>query len=207
MLSVTVDRTGFPVLLAKNAGLQVQLFPVLKMQLEQLLAEPNELDNTWYDEMRALNQRRSWKNYSDEKREELFVTGILPDEALRFASCLGGGFRLPTLQELRTVYHQWDRLRVSSRGLVTLVGDVIGPGPVWSILRSLIESVHGQTLAECSLMRCGVLEWVLDGEVWKGMGEPRHRFSKQLFSWHTPVSPILPVRRNRMFGFRLVSPL
>jgi hypothetical protein len=207
MLSFSVDRTGFPIFPVAALGLEVQLLPVCKVQMEAFIAEPNEFGDRWYDSLLSVNPRRSWRSYSDEKREESFVTGIIPEEAEAFADWLGNGFRLPTLNEWQTLYHQWHQSVLTTRKQNALNGRIIQSLPNPSVGRILLEESHAETLAELSLMRHGVLEWVRDGSDWKGLGEPRDSFSRQLFSWRTPVTPLSFERRLPEFGFRLVRSL
>lgn len=98
------DRTGFPLVAIPGLGMEVHLLPVTKVQFERFLAEPDAFGDTWYEEALALNPRVPSRQFTAKNRERLFLTGILPEEALAFAKWLGAGFDLPTVTEWREIH-------------------------------------------------------------------------------------------------------
>ena len=93
------DRTGFPLLRLDALGLEVGLLPCAKVQFEAFLAEPDErFGDAWYEAVLAVNPRDGWR-LPPAAEERLFLTGVLPDEALAFLRWLGPGFDLPSVQE------------------------------------------------------------------------------------------------------------
>ncbi|MCI0529260.1 MAG: formylglycine-generating enzyme family protein [Nitrospira sp.] len=100
------DRTGFPLIPLYRAGVEVHWLPVTKVQLECFLAETGRLGNDWYEEVLKLNPQVSYSEFTGDHREQLFVTGILPEEALAFARWMEDRFDLPTVEEWRTIYEE-----------------------------------------------------------------------------------------------------
>ena len=97
------DRTGFPLITVPEAMVAMHLLPVTKVQFERFLAEPNTYGDAWYEEVLTLNPRISYRQCTAENRERLFLTGIVPEEALAFARWMGDGFDLPTVAEWRAL--------------------------------------------------------------------------------------------------------
>src|SRR5262245_18273155 len=101
---LSTDKTNFPLLAVEDAGVQVQLLPVTKLQFEQFISETNIISQTHYQEMLALNAVTSRHHFTVDQRDRLCVSGVRPDEALASARWLGEGFDLPTAKEWREVY-------------------------------------------------------------------------------------------------------
>ena len=98
------DRTGFPLIAVPEVAAHVQLLPVTKAQFECFIVEPNPFGDAWYEEVLQLNPRVTYRRYGADERARLFLTGILPEEALLFARWVGEGFDLPTVDEWRAIY-------------------------------------------------------------------------------------------------------
>ncbi|MBN1891079.1 MAG: SUMF1/EgtB/PvdO family nonheme iron enzyme [Thermoflexales bacterium] len=190
----TFDKTGFPLLFIPDLAIEVHLLPVSKAQFERFIAE--QLGGQWAGTSEAAA--------STGEREDLFMTGVLPEEALAFARWLGEGFDLPSLDEWRAIYRALERQPLAlGQPALQLAG-----GPAKTILEQLVRQVQSGSLLDLALMRGGVLEWVRQGEGnWLGRGQPRHIFLPNLFN---PLSErddqIRPVqlKRSRYFGFRLI---
>ena len=198
------DRTGFPVVALPSLGFDVQLLPVTKVQFEMFMAEPNEFNDSWYSGVLDVNPRVSHLCATDENREQLFLTGILPAEADTFAKWLGSGWCLPTMD-------LWRRIRallevtICRPCIERMQTETLAPAAA-GILRCLIAMVAPRNMAQFSMMASGVLEWVRDGESYGGLGSPRLSFAK-LFcdpSYGDPVRSLRPGMRLHSFGFRLV---
>src|SRR4051812_25305456 len=101
------DRTGFPVLDLPELGLAVHLVPVSKPQFERFLAEPvaegGLFGDAWYESVLAVSPRLSIRDAQPANYESLFLGGILPTEAERFARWLGTGYDLPKVESWRRV--------------------------------------------------------------------------------------------------------
>jgi len=204
-----MDSTGYPLIYIEPLESWLQLLPVSKMQFEQFLAQPNEYDDHWYEQLLALNPRVPFRHFDRTNYEQLFLTGIRPDEAQDFARWLGQGFRLPTVPEWREAYGWlieqsalprpgvWDGLSLSAQ-------------VIWKRLWD--QQISGELrLAHQALLENGVLEWVSElgtvGSRSGGMGTPRPNFWSIL---RQPTDePAFPLDLNnritlRSFGFRLL---
>jgi hypothetical protein len=195
------DKTGFPLLVVEDAGVEAHLLPVTKLQFEQFIAETNIISQNHYQEMLALNAVTSPHNFSPEERERLFVTGILPDEALAFARWLGDGFDLPTAREWREVYAALRRVPPPRQTPLLEVVD----GVAKAILERFSEQMEIRSLRDYALMEGGLVEWVRHEKSLLGLGAPRPEFHANL--WDPLVNEIKPIRLDQRipyFGFRLV---
>ncbi len=103
-MSSSCDRAGFPLVHVPDRGVFIHLLPVTKLQFECFLAEPKGFDDPWYEEVLAANPRASVRGWDDEAREQLFLTGVTPEEASAFARWLGPEWSLPSLDLWRHVY-------------------------------------------------------------------------------------------------------
>ena len=108
---ITSDRTGFPLVAIEEAGVEVHLLPITIGQFRQFVTETEAITATEYDKLWALNMAVAPDRFRAEERERLFVTGVLPPEALAFARWLGEGFDLPTVKEWRAVYAALHRVQ------------------------------------------------------------------------------------------------
>ena len=78
-------------------------------------------------------------------------------------------------------------------------------GEAGVILRKISEQLHIRTLADYTLMRGGIVEWVRRDKDLVGLGVPRPEFHPNL--WDPLTNIIKPIRldeRVPYFGFRLV---
>ncbi len=194
------DRAGFPLVWLPSLCLEVQLLPVTKVQFERFAAEPNTFGDNWYDALLQTNPRVSYRRFNAENREGLFLTGILPDEALAFAHWLGPGYDLPSVDE-------WRKICIALAGEpAPLIGDEMPEGPAQAILSQLEDQLRPSTLLDLSLMRGGVVEWAGQEKRWIGLGAPRPAFQPNLWDPLTmEVQMVDPLARVRYVGFRLVK--
>lgn len=195
------DKTGFPLLAIEDAGVEVHLLPVTKLQFEQFISETNIVSQTQYQEILALNPITSPQRFAPEERERLFVTGILPDEALAFARWLGDGFDLPTAREWREVYAALRRVPPPRQNPLLEAVD----GVVRAMLERLSRQIEIRSLRDYALMEGGVVEWVRHEKRLVGLGVPRPEFHANL--WDPLVNEVKPIRLDQRipyFGFRLV---
>jgi len=195
------DALGFPMVRIPEINLSVSLLPVTKTQFERFIAQPNSYSDSWYNEVLRISPRRSWRRIEEKTREGLFMTGILPSEALDFASWLGEGFDLPDVWEWRQMHKSMVQTRFTREELDAFAGH---PAARF-IIDSILAQVRPTTWAEMALLQGGVIEWVRAGEEFRGLGVPRTSIMPNVFNpqLDDPLSP-LQNDRSPYFGFRLV---
>jgi hypothetical protein len=151
--------------------------------------------------MLAINPTITPEEFTEENREQLFVTGVLPEEAIAFARWLGEGFDLPTVKEWRAIYTALRRTSIPIR-------DDLTTGMADSAAKTMLEQLdvlNPNSMLDVSLMRHGLVEWVKKGKTFVGLGVPRPEFQGNL--WDPMVNEIKPINltdRVPYFGFRLV---
>lgn len=195
------DRCGFPLVRLPRLRLEAGLLPVTKVQLERFLAEPAGFGDGWYDRVLHLHSRCSYRAFAAAERERLFLGGILPEEAVAYASWLSEGFDLPTVEE-------WRQLWLALAGEQPLGAEEVAawrPGPARAIVEQLLAQLPARSLLDLSLMRGGLVEWVREGAGWVGLGAPRPEFKAHLWDpLQDVVRPVQAGERVGYFGFRLV---
>jgi hypothetical protein len=196
-MQFSCDRTGFPLVAVPALALEVQVLPVTKVQFERFIAEPNAFGDVWYEEVLALNPRVSSRRFTVESRERLFLTGILPEEALAFAKWMGEGFDLPTVAEWRAIYAA---LAAEAAPLRHLIGLLSERGTILACdLLSRVGTAHPPSLLDLSFMQGGVVEWVRQGNTWTGLGAPRPEFHPNL--WNPQIDEVRPLRAGARVPF------
>ncbi len=201
-----LDPAGYPLVYAPPLGAFVHLFPVAKPQFEAFLAgapSPARRD-AWYGGLLALNPRLSPWSASLASYEQLFVTGLLPEDASAFASHLGPGFRIPDVDSWRTAY-RWlaeQELSIPPAGLEYEMAPAARR--IW---QGLVAALRPRTLLDLSLMQGGVLEWATaaDGH-FVALGKTRDAFDPNYRDplRDRPWEPTTPIRRSKRFGMRLM---
>ena len=198
------DRLGFPLLRIGETKLEFHLLPVTKWQFERFLEEPDGVGDDWYEALLQLNPRASFRRFPPEHRERLFLTGLLGHEALLFAGWMGGGFRLPEVEEWREAFRWLEEQRFDEKVFQDLLGGCAHPSVV-TLLRAVEEQVRPRTWLDLTLMRGGVVEWVEPAANLQGLGQPRPEFHSNAFHpLHDIVKAIDSTRRASFFGLRLV---
>jgi len=200
-MQFSYDRTGFPLIAVPSVGVEAQLLPATKMQFERFLAEPNDFGDSWYEGVLALNPRVSHRQLTTNDRERLFITGLLPEEALAFARWMGEGFDLPTVEQWRALYTALAAESVPMRHWVPQASI----SSVRLVLDILMTQRRAHSLLDLSLMRGGVVEWVRQRNTWVGLGAPRPEFHANL--WNPLEDMVRPIRvgeRLPYFGLRLM---
>ena len=79
------DRTGFPLIPMFETGIEAHLLPVTKIQFEYFMKATGRSYNAGFEEMLRLNPKAAHQKFTWENREQLFMTGVLPDEVTAFA--------------------------------------------------------------------------------------------------------------------------
>jgi hypothetical protein len=196
MTQLTFDKTGFPMLRIRKLG-AFHLWPVTKCQFEQFMSETDRYGDKWYDSIRCLNEPISFENLSEGNYERLFMTGILPREAMDFARWLGEDFDLPTEEEWKKFYRVVKSLfdiRLSPYGL---------SDSAVALGRKIDEFLH--TPLTFSFLQGGVVEWLKGEKGYVGRGTPRDSFFPN--AWNPLNDSIRAIdRKERIFyfGFRLI---
>lgn len=195
------DKTDFPLLVVGDVGVEVHLLPITKAQFEPFAAASPLLKPQRYAEMLALNPATPPEDFTADNREQLFVSGVLPEEALAFARWLGKGFDLPTVEEWRAIVTALKRELPPRQRVLT---DAV-EGQARAILHRLEEQTHIRSMLDYTLMRNGLVEWVRHQKTFVGLGQPRPSFHPNLWEplAHT-INPIDTRERLPYFGFRLV---
>lgn len=150
-----IDRTGYPLIRIDPLQSYIHLFPIAKIQFEQFISGQSQ--SSWgdeeYGELLRLNPRASYRAKQCAHYEQLFLTGISPEESTAFGTWLGDEYRLPDHQQWLTCY-DW------------LVNQPIPEPPdgisddafaIWQIIMAVRTP---RTLLDLSLMSEGIKEWV-----------------------------------------------
>lgn len=166
---------------------------------------PNEFGDAWYDEVLRHNPRVAVTNFKPGKRERVFLTALLPQEAEKFAAWLGDGFGLPSVALWREVYQAFGKRPFQTAVRGAIVQRTTEKSPVaGELLAKLWEQVAPRTPAEALLLKHGVVEWVRDNGHHVGLGVPRREFHANLWDpLEETVKPLSPDERIHFFGFRL----
>lgn len=203
----TCDRTHFPMVCLPSLGFSFHLLPVTKVQFERYLGDPGQPGDLWYDEILATAPRASWRSFVAEKREQLFLTGILPSEAVDFARWLGPDYRLPSREEWRTIYAELN----SDRGKRARLGEL--DTREWDpaakrVVGAISRQMGSLLLADVCLLRrhSGLVEWTRHGGSWIGLGSPRLGFHPNLWDPLVDDSVNDTTTRLPFVGFRLIGP-
>jgi len=206
--SWALDAAGYPMIWIEPIKAFVHLFPVTKAQFERFLyaANPRSFGDAWYENLLALNPRVSYREINRQPYERLFLTGVLPDEAITFSQWMGKEYALLDTNEWRASY-QWLEQHPSSAMPPSLYDLGISEDAcfIWETIES---QLHPRDLLELSLMSRGVIEWVIDKSVgtnddYVGLGQTRDSFWSSLRTPFAVVPPIRPDERIRYFGYRL----
>lgn len=217
-LKVDTDRCGFPIVWIDSIDAYLHWLPVSKVQFEYYLcaATDGRLDDKWYEGILELNPRITPAAVRRRNYWQSFLTGILPDEAQRFARWCGEDYELPSLSDWFSAY---EALREQPPVEVNWQEQVPAVKPRILKLLEQVEKVSREiakaagaprSLADQMLMRYGVMEWVEvqnKRQTWGGMGQMVRDWVGLLVrpDKGIPVIPRNPeVERVHYFGFRLL---
>lgn len=213
--SNTTDPLGFPMVWIEEIGAFIHWLPVTKVQFEKFIAAtPDPLfDDAWYRRILDLNPRVGSLGIGPKNYWNAFLTGILPEEARRFATWCGHEYSLPTLKEWQKAFATLSAVPAASAEISSLVEGTS------ELVRSTLVRIESSSAAsgrpdrqrmraDQMLMRSGVLEWVdqtLGAARWGGMGEPCPHFRMLWSVARGAVNPLDADRsRSPAFGFRLI---
>jgi hypothetical protein len=219
------DRTGFPLLELANIGFAVNLFPIAKMQFERFLSEPviepaespqvALFGDVWYSALLTFLPRVSLRQENPAEAtpaeyEGLFLGGILPEEAVRFAKWLGIGYDLPQTADWRRIDQELFKAPLSADDAAALRSDDRLSRSARRLIDWWLDARRPKTWGQLALLEGGLLEWVRTARrgAFGGLGRPRPDFQWILLNPQRD-QPVTPIRSERMgyFGFRLVKPL
>lgn len=206
------DKTGFPLIYI--SGLQVQLLPVTKVQFERFLTEYRKFGDSWYENLLSINPRVSYRTFTSENREGIFITGLLPSEITPFIEWMGDGFRLPTLKEWRDIYYKLKKTTFKREMLENFILQSKSE-QTKTIIEKLVEQLTHEMIyqkprrdlnwLDVTLMYYGLVEWIKEGGRYVGVGAPRPSFYPNL--WDPLRDVVQPLKENERlfyFGFRLI---
>ena len=192
--------------------------PVTKIQFELFLCETvdTDFDADWYQRVCQLNPRVTPSGVRSGNYWNSFLTGILPDEARRFARWCGEEYAIPRLETWFTAYKALKRREPETYDWTRQLPDSTDR---CRVLLSELEKAstaairdvgYERTLADQMLLRLGVLEWVEEPQEqirWGGMGELLPAFHGLLFTpdHGQPARPShADTDRLDHYGFRLL---
>lgn len=201
-----LDATGYPLIFVKPLEAYVHLFPVTKPQFERFVAtgKGHGMDDRWYEERDASNPRASYRNPDVPALERLLMTGVSTDEALAFSRWLGREYRLLSADDWIN-YYEWlggNPAPAVPRGLAGRMSrDALA---IWNIVEVQLLDRRGPIdLRQLSLMRQGILEWVVElPGMYHALGDPAGDKSMRKFSEPVCLLGAEP-RRRKNLGFRL----
>jgi hypothetical protein len=197
--NIDLDPTGFPMIEVPPFGRYIHLFPISKLQYEAFLTD-NPACNApdQYDILLRIHPRMKARGGDTTRYEQLFVGGILPQEAEAFSSWLGDEYQLPEVTEWRKAY-QW---MVNQGALPVRPGSMSESATlIWDMLSqaSILQQLHTFALFEN-----GLNEWVYQGDAYAALGRTRPAFRKQLNDPLVDVIKPISGVRARQYGFRLI---
>ena len=218
--TLSLDRTGFPVLDMPALPFRVLWLPVTKIQFEHFLVDTGAFDSVWYqDKLNNYNPRMSAGGLGVTNYWQAFMTGILPSEALRYAEWAGHGSALPTAQEwkqalsalaglgadsaYREAVLQLPGLNERARLLIRKMDQVLQDDSA--------QLSDGRFLCDQMAMRLGVLELMYEDSVHRSFccwGQPNRRFVGGISNPLRDTAPSRFTDRNgvrmKTVGFRLI---
>jgi hypothetical protein len=197
-LRLEVDRTGYPLIFVEPLGVFTHLFPITKPQFERFIID---YADEWYAAILRENPRASYRVQSLERIEPLLITAITVEDGLSFGKWLGREYSLFNAEE----WHQcrnWFAAQVSVPDANELGSKLSNDAKaIWRLISDPYRyQGRPPTLAELSLMKGGILEWVVEREGrYCGLGEP-----ESASELHRSTDHVQPIRgRLRNLGLRL----
>lgn len=167
LASKATDPAGFPMVWIEEIGAFIHWLPVTKIQFEKFMASTADprFDDAWYRQVLALNPRVAIPEIDPKNYWNAILTGLLPEEALRFAAWCGEGYSIPTLKEWQTAYAALVALPEDPGEFPDLLegsGDLVRSALTRIEAASVAATRPGRqrTRADRMLMRLGVLEWI-----------------------------------------------
>ena len=218
--TLSLDRTGFPILEMSALPFGVLWLPVTKIQFEHFLVDTGAFDNSWYqDKLQNYNPRISAGNLGVTNYWQAFMTGILPFEAQRYAEWAGRGSDLPTAQEWKSALTTLANLP-ADRAFHEAVLRLPGLNERARLLIQRMDQVlqeersqlsDGSFLCDQMAMRLGILELMYEDSLRRSFccwGQPNRRFVGGISNPLRDAAPNRFTDRNgirmKTVGFRLI---
>jgi len=123
--TITIDKTGFPLIQLKEWDFRIGLMPVSKYQFERFMCSGDKSASTFTDEWyRAYLQQNPRAPYDGggDAPWKLFLTGVSKKEIGHFLSYLGKNHRLPTVQERGLLVDSADRIAAIHSSIMIEIG-------------------------------------------------------------------------------------
>lgn len=199
-----VDESGYPLIFVEPLDAYVHLFPVTKPQFEKFIASGRKpgFGDEWYAALLELNPRVSYRSADISSPHGLFMTAVTTDEASEFSRWLGREYRLLTADDWATCSNWF-----AAQDAVSLPDELRNrlsqdAASIWDLVET--QWLDGQsTLQDLSLMKQGILEWVIERPGrYCGVGEPASSKLQRKAS-----DPVRPLGRLKNLGFRLCARL
>ncbi len=190
---LTTDPAGFPMIWVDEIEAYLHYLPVTKIQFELFLCETvdSTFDADWYQRICELNPRVTPAAVRPANYWNALLTGILPNEAQRFARWCGEEYEIPGL---KTWFDAYKALKRRPPEPIDWAARLPSLSERCRLLIAQLEQAseaataevgYERTLADQMLLRLGALEWVEDPggqHSWGGMGELFPAFHGLLFT-------------------------
>jgi hypothetical protein len=222
-LKFKLDPAGFPLVWVEDIKAYMHWLPVTKIQFEYFLCATSDsrFDAAWYDRVLNLNKRVSPGSVRESNYWQAFITGVRPSEAQRFAEWCGDGYLLPSLRDWYAAFQSL-KAQPTEPDALAAMGSAHQLSERCQALLSRLEAATiaafrhleiapSPTLADQTLLRGGVMEWVeWQGQRtrWGGMGQPNRKLHPILFNPESgkPHEVINPEGDAlHYYGFRLIQ--
>jgi Sulfatase-modifying factor enzyme 1 len=195
MIRLTFDKHGYPMAGIRKVG-AFHLWPITRMQYKQFLLDTGKAEEDWF---KAGEPKINHENATQDNYESLFVTRILPQEALEYAQWMGEDYDIPSQEEwqalFKAVKRQTFRFRLSPYGLSPEAN---------ALKKSLLTFVRAPI--KFSFLDDGLVEWVKGETQFLGRGAPRDTLFPNVWNPEKDTIRVIDVNeRISYFGFRLIK--
>lgn len=201
-VEIIADPFGFPMFKTGGMDFYMHLWPVSKVQFERFIYETNTpgYSDGWYDSVLSLNPRITARKINRDNYEGAFITGITPPDAAAFSRRIGDDFEIPEGSRWREAFGELESLAEKGLNLPA------GLNEQAKIMAEKLARISTNIL-DFTLMKNGLVEWVMSGGRYLGLGSPRASFHENVYDpmmdYWKPFNINSPMS---FFGFRLIRP-
>lgn len=120
--TITLDKTGFPLIQLKEWDFRIGLMPVSKYQFERYLCSDDKSAGVFMDEWYRSYLQQNPRAPCDEWEYapwKLFLIGLSVKDIGHFVSYLGKGYRLPTVEERNLLVNASDNIAAAHSLIVS----------------------------------------------------------------------------------------